>query len=81
MIGAIIEKPEAVENIDENCAVEGLDFVLFGPSNYSVAIVFSGPDKTHQEVQGAIEHTIAVDRNRNIGSMIGIAPDWGQETE
>ena len=81
MIGAMIEKPEAVENIDEICAVEGLDFMLFGPSDYSVAIGLSGPDKTHPELQSAIERTAAASRDRNIGSMIGIAPDWGQETE
>ena len=29
----MIEKPEAVENINKICAVEGLDFLLFGPSD------------------------------------------------
>jgi len=33
----MIEKREAVENIEEICAVEGLDMIQFGPSDFSMS--------------------------------------------
>jgi 2-keto-3-deoxy-L-rhamnonate aldolase RhmA len=33
----MIEKKEAVDNIDEICAVEGLDMIQFGPSDFSMS--------------------------------------------
>jgi len=33
----MIEKKEAVDNIDEICAVKGLDMIQFGPSDYSMS--------------------------------------------
>lgn len=81
MVGAMIEKPEAVENIDEICGVEGLDFLLFGPSDYSVAIGLPGPDKDHPEVQRAIERTATAARACDVDLMIGIAPNWSRETQ
>lgn len=33
----MIEKKEAMDNIEEICAVEGLDMVQFGPSDYSMS--------------------------------------------
>ena len=81
LVGAMVEKPEAVEHIDEICAVEGLDFLLFGPSDYSVAIGLSAPDKDHPDVQRAIERTAAAATARGIHLMIGIAPSWERETQ
>jgi len=33
----MVEKREAVDNIDEICAVEGLDMIQFGPSDFSMS--------------------------------------------
>jgi 2-keto-3-deoxy-L-rhamnonate aldolase RhmA len=33
----MIEKGEAMDNIEEICAVEGVDMVQFGPSDYSMS--------------------------------------------
>jgi 2-dehydro-3-deoxyglucarate aldolase len=38
VIGAMIEDKEAIDNIDEILSVKGLDFVCFGPTDYSVSI-------------------------------------------
>lgn len=36
VIGFMIEKKAAVDNIEEICAVEGVDFIQFGPADYSM---------------------------------------------
>ncbi len=80
LVGAMIEKPEAVENIEAICAVEGLDFLLFGPADYSVAVGLPGPDKGHPQVQQAIARTAAAATAKGVHLMIGIAPPWAEET-
>lgn len=47
-----IESPEAVENIGEIAAVEGYDFLLFGPGDYAHRIGCAG-DIQHPEVLNA----------------------------
>jgi len=36
VVGVMIEKKEALKNIEEICSVEGLDFVQFGPADFSM---------------------------------------------
>jgi len=81
LVGAMIEKPEAVDHIEAICAVDGLDFLLFGPADYSVAIGLPGPDKDHPEVQKAIARTAEAARAKGVHLMIGIAPSWKNEAE
>ena len=67
-----IESPQAVENIDAICDVEGVDAVFIGPSDLAASYGHLGkPD--HPEVQAAMR-TI-VDRARMHGTPIGtLAP-------
>jgi 4-hydroxy-2-oxoheptanedioate aldolase len=37
-----IEDPEAMDELDEICAVDGIDMIFFGPGDYSHAIGFPG---------------------------------------
>ena len=54
MIGVMIEHIKAMDHIDRIMAVEGLDFVLFGPADYSMSLGLSQPDKNNQDVQAAL---------------------------
>lgn len=38
VIALMIEKKEAMENIEEICSIEGVDMVQFGPSDYSMSM-------------------------------------------
>jgi 4-hydroxy-2-oxoheptanedioate aldolase len=56
----MIETPQAMANLDEICAVPGLDGVLIGPSDLSLALGV-GPIPNHQAepLKGAIEKIYA----------------------
>jgi 4-hydroxy-2-oxoheptanedioate aldolase len=63
LVGVMIEDIKAMGRIDEIMAVEGLDFVLFGPSDFSVSIGRPG-EGDHPKVMEALGETIkAADRH------------------
>jgi len=63
MVGVMIEDYRTMEQIDEIMAVEGLDYVLFGASDYSTSIGHPG-EGSHPEVMEALKDTIrAADRH------------------
>lgn len=63
MIGVMIEDYRAMDEIDGIMAVEGMDFVLFGPSDFSVSIGHPG-QSSHPKVMDALKETIrAADRH------------------
>lgn len=57
VIVLMIEKKEAVENLEDILAVPGIDMVQFGPSDYSMSIGQAG-QRTSPQVVEAREHTI-----------------------
>lgn len=71
-----IETAEAVENIDEILAVDGLDAILIGPSDLSASLGHLG-DREHSEVEKTID--LIVERARGAGVPVAIAP--GTEPE
>jgi len=81
LVGVMIEEPEAVENIDSIMSVEGLDFVLFGPSDYSISIGLPAPNKNHPKVQDAIKRTIESADKHGKYVMIGVGSPWVEEAE
>lgn len=71
MIGVMVETVEAVESIDEIMAVDGLDFVLFGPSDYSMALGLRRPSKNDERVQRALLRTTCAARKAGKHVMYG----------
>lgn len=71
MIGVMIESAQAVENVEEIMAVEGLDFVLFGPGDLSLSYGLP-PAFEHDVVQKALERTVAAARANNKHVMLGV---------
>lgn len=55
----MIEKKEAVENIEEICSVPGVDMVQFGPSDYCMSLGWNSGEH-RQEVAEAERHIIEV---------------------
>ena len=81
LVGVMIEDPEAVENINSIMSVEGLDFVLFGPSDYSISIGFPAPKKNDPKVQDAIKRTIESANKYEKYVMIGVGSPWDEEAK
>lgn len=72
MIGVMIESVKALPCIDDIVAVEGLDFVLFGPADYSLSLGLDGPDYLHPEVQDGLGRTIEAARKVGKHVMYGV---------
>ena len=58
VIALMIEKKGAVENLDEILAVDGVDMVQFGPSDYSISV--GRPGEARGEDMRAIERDVIV---------------------
>lgn len=52
IIAVMIEKREAVENLEEILSVKGIDMVQFGPGDYSLSLGYPG-QRNHPEVKAA----------------------------
>jgi 4-hydroxy-2-oxoheptanedioate aldolase len=60
MIGVMIESVEAVDRVDEIIALDGLDFVLFGPSDLSLSLGIGYPlPMSDERIEEPLERTIA----------------------
>lgn len=57
VMGFMIEKAAAVENIEDICQVEGVDFVQFGPADFSMNSGFNSKDEK-EKVKAAEEKVI-----------------------
>ena len=57
VVAIMIEKREAVENLDEILSVEGIDMIQFGPGDYSLSLGYPG-QRNHPEVKEAELKTI-----------------------
>lgn len=81
LVGVMIEEPEAIKNINSIMSVEGLDFVLFGPSDYSLNIGLPAPEKNNPKVQDAIKRTIEAANKHGKYVMIGVGYPWEEEAQ
>jgi 4-hydroxy-2-oxoheptanedioate aldolase len=57
VVALMIEKKQAVENLDAILSVPGVDMVQFGPSDYAMSIGMTG-DWNHPEVREVERHVI-----------------------
>ncbi len=78
MVGVMIENVHAMQCIEDICAVEGLDFVQFGPSDYSMSLGLGKPDWNHPDVQDAIQKTVTVAREAGKHIALGVGQDQGK---
>lgn len=81
LVGIMIETPEAIENLEEIMSVNGLDFILFGPADYSIRIGLDKPDKNHPKVVDAINKTLETADRFGKYCMIGVGSPWEEEAQ
>ncbi len=75
LIGIMIEDYRAISQLDEIMSIKELDYVLFGPSDYSVSIGLPG-ETSHPKVMEALKKTIeAAERHGKYVSM-GVGYPW-----
>lgn len=58
LVGIMVENPHTMEHIDEIFAIDGLDFGLFGPADYALALGLRGPKKDAPDIEAALACTI-----------------------
>ncbi len=81
LVGVMIETHEAVEDVEAIMSVDGLDFVLFGPADYSISIGLPTPNKNDPQVQAAIKATVEAANKYGKYVMIGIQAPWKEEAQ
>jgi 4-hydroxy-2-oxoheptanedioate aldolase len=80
MVGVMIEDYRAVERIEEIMAVDGLDFILFGPADYSVSIGLP-TQTTHPKVMEGLQKTIDAANRHEKYVMKGVGYPWRENAK
>jgi 4-hydroxy-2-oxoheptanedioate aldolase len=75
LVGVMIESFKAMDEIEAILAVDGLDFVLFGPADYSISLGLGSPQLEHPDVQTGLRRTIAAARAVGKHVMLGVGGD------
>jgi len=81
MVGIMVENEQVVSQLDEIFAIEGLDYALFGPADYSMSLGFRSTKKNHPKVQEAIRKTCEAANKHKKFVGIGISEPWAEEAK
>lgn len=73
VIGIMIEKKSAFENLEEILSVDGIDMVEFGPSDYALSLGMPG-EKNNPKVRDAELKTIKTALEMGISPRVEIRP-------
>ncbi len=79
LVGIMIENEQIISQLDSVLSMEGIDFVLFGPADYSMSIGLGGPQKNHPKVQDGIKKTVEMAAKYGKPVAIGIGQPWEEE--
>jgi 2-keto-3-deoxy-L-rhamnonate aldolase RhmA len=75
LVGVMIEDIRAMEHLDDIMAVNGLDYVLFGASDFSVSIGHPG-EGTHPKVMEALRETVKAADRHGVYVCKGVGYPW-----
>jgi 2-keto-3-deoxy-L-rhamnonate aldolase RhmA len=81
LVGVMIENEQIMEQINEIFAIDGLDYCLFGPADYSMSIGLGSPQKNHPDVQDALKRTLEAANKHHKSVGIGIAQPWEKDAK
>ena len=81
MVGIMVENEQVVAQLDKIFVIEGLDYALFGPSDYSMSLGFRSTKKNHPKVQEAIKKTCEAANKHKKFVGIGIGEPWVEEAK
>jgi len=75
LVGVMIEDIRAMEHVDKIMAVDGLDYVLFGASDFSVSIGHPG-EGSHPKVMEALRETVKAADRHGVYVCKGVGYPW-----
>ncbi|MCD6420602.1 MAG: hypothetical protein J7L41_07840 [Synergistetes bacterium] len=81
VVGIMIENKDAINKLDEIFSVDGLDFALFGFSDYSMSLGFREPKRNHPEVQAALVKTVKVASKYGKVVAVGLGKAWKEDID
>ena len=81
MVGIMVENQEVVEDLDKICAIDGLDYCLFGPSDFSMSLGYREPRKNDPKVQDAMKRTCEIAARHNKWVSIPLGEPFAQEAK
>ena len=81
MVGVMVENTRIMNHLDQIFAIDGLDFCLFGPADYSMSLGLRKPAKNDPQVQEAFEKTCEIAEKHGKWVAIGIGQPWLQDAE
>jgi len=81
LVGIMVENEHIIPHLEQIFAIEGLDYCLFGPSDYSMSLGFRSTKKNHPKVQEAIKKTVEAAAKHKKAVGIGIGEPWEEEAK
>jgi 4-hydroxy-2-oxoheptanedioate aldolase len=81
LVGIMIENTHIMSQIDQIFAIEGLDYCLFGPADFSMSLGLRSAQKNHPKVQEAIKRTVEAAAKHGKAVAIGIGEPWKEEAQ
>jgi 4-hydroxy-2-oxoheptanedioate aldolase len=77
MIGIMIESVAAMDALEDILAVDGIDFVLFGPADFSMSLGLGAPRPQDARVLSAIKETVRA--AHNVGKFVSLGIGTNQD--
>lgn len=77
LLGVMIESREAVAEIDDIMAVDGIDFALFGPADFGLSLGETEPEAIARLTADAVQHVARSARRAGKHFMLGVGLDDG----
>ncbi|MDI6754529.1 MAG: aldolase/citrate lyase family protein [Thermodesulfobacteriota bacterium] len=81
LVGIMVENEHIIPHLDQIFAIEGLDYCLFGPADYSMSLGLRSAKKNHPKVQEAIKRTVEAAAKHKKAVGIGIGEPWEEEAK
>lgn len=79
MVGIMIENREILGDLDRIFAIRGLDFCLFGPSDFSLSMGYREPRTNDETVQDALRRTCEAAAAHGKWVAMGIKQPWAEQ--
>ncbi len=81
LVGVMIENEQVVNQVEKVMAIEGLDYCMFGPADYSMSIGLRSSQKDNPKVQDAIKRTAEAAGKYNKQVAIGVGEPYEAEAK